>query len=245
MIEPVIIFRNVSKSYPQYHQITGGFKNFIFHFPKSMRAFKSTRYESLKDISFEVRKGECLGIIGRNGAGKSTTLGLMAGVLRPTAGEVIVKDRVSPLLELGAGFNIELTGRENIYLNGVLMGMTRREVAIKEKEIIEFSELGEFIDQPIRTYSSGMVTRLGFSVVACLDPELLLIDEILSVGDMQFQEKCLYKMLDFKQKGVTMILVSHSMFDIESICDRVMWIENHQIKMIGITEPVAKSYFVT
>lgn len=233
MSDAIVRFEQVSKSYPQYHHITGGIKNFLFNLPQALRTLKQARYESLKGISFEVRKGETFGIIGRNGAGKSTTLGLIAGVLKPTSGVVTVRARVSPLLELGAGFSHDLTGRENIYLNGILMGMTRKEVERKTAEIIEFSELGDFIDQPIRVYSSGMLARLGFSVVSGLDPELLLIDEILAVGDAQFQKKCLEKMHGFKAQGVTMILVSHALGDVKAICDRVMWIEDHCVRMTG------------
>ncbi len=243
MSESVIVFNNVGKSYPHYQHILGGVKGLLFNLPAALKSLKHTRYESLCGISFEVKKGECLGVVGRNGAGKSTTLGLIAGVLKPTLGQVLVKERVSPLLELGAGFSGELTGRENIYLNGVLMGMTRAEVALREKEIIEFSELGEFIDQPIRMYSSGMLARLGFSVVSGLDPELLLIDEILAVGDLHFQKKCMDKMLGFKKQGVTMVFVSHALGDVKSICDRVIWIENHVVKMIGPVDPVVDAYW--
>jgi len=242
MSNPVIIFDNISKSYPLYHHITGGIKNFFFHLSKGISSLKNSRFEALRDISFEVYKGETFGIIGRNGAGKSTTLGLIAGVLKPSKGKVIVKGRISPLLELGAGFHPELTGRENIMLNGVLLGLTRAEVLKKMDEIIEFSELGEFIDQPMRVYSSGMLARLGFSVVSSLEPEVLLIDEILAVGDMNFQKKCLDKMMGFKKSGVTMVFVSHSMQDIKMICDRVMWIESHIIKMIGEPKVVVDSY---
>lgn len=242
MSKPVIIFDNVSKSYPLYHHITGGIKNFLLHFPKTLSSMKNSRFEALRDVSFEVKQGEPFGIIGRNGAGKSTILGLIAGVLKPTKGKVIVRGRISPLLELGAGFHPELTGRENIVLNGVLLGLTRREVFQKMNEIIEFSELGEFIGQPIRVYSSGMLARLGFSVAAHLDPEILLIDEILSVGDMHFQKKCLDKMMGFKKKGVTMVFVSHSMEDVKRICDRVVWIDNHAAKMLGEPEDVIISY---
>src|SRR5208337_1451359 len=175
-----IIFDHVNKSYPLYHHITGGLKRFLFNLPKAMNSLKNSRFEALRDISFHVDKGESFGIIGKNGAGKSTTLGLIAGVLKPSGGTIVVKGRVSPLLELGAGFNGELTGRENIVLNGVLMGLTRAEVLRKMEEIIEFSGLDDFIDQPLRTYSSGMMMRLGFSVVASLDPEILLIDEVLA-----------------------------------------------------------------
>ena len=242
MSKPVIIFDNVSKSYPLYHHITDGIKNFLLHFPKTLSSMKNSRFEALRDVSFEVKQGEPFGIIGRNGAGKSTILGLIAGVLKPTKGKVIVRGRISPLLELGAGFHPELTGRENIVLNGVLLGLTRREVFQKMNEIIEFSELGEFIGQPIRVYSSGMLARLGFSVAAHLDPEILLIDEILSVGDMHFQKKCLDKMMGFKKKGVTMVFVSHSMTDVERICDRVLWLEDRSIKMVGKPDVVVADY---
>ena len=242
MSEPVIIFDNICKSYPMYHHITGGIKNFLFHLSRGISSLKNSRFEALRDISFEVYKGETFGIIGRNGAGKSTTLGLIAGVLKPSKGKVTVKGRISPLLELGAGFHPELTGRENVMLNGVLLGLTRIKVLKKMDEIIEFSELGEFIDQPMRVYSSGMLARLGFSVISSLEPEILLIDEILAVGDMNFQKKCLDKMMGFKKSGVTMVFVSHSMQDIERICDRVMWIESHIIKMIGEPKAVVDSY---
>lgn len=242
MSEPVIIFDNVSKSYPLYHHITGGIKDFLFNLPKAVSSIKNSRYEVLRGIFFEVFKGEAFAIIGRNGAGKSTILGLIAGVLIPSKGRVTVRGKISPLLELGGGFHPELTGRENIMLNGVLLGLTRLEVRKKMEEIIEFSELREFINQPIRTYSSGMLARLGFSVVSSLDPEILLIDEILAVGDMEFQKKCLDKMMGFKKSGVAIVFVSHSMEDIKRICDRVMWIEDHRIKMTGKAYEVVEGY---
>ena len=243
MSEPVIIFDSVSKSYPLYHHITtGGIKNFLFHFPRAVSKLKNHRYEALQGISLQINRGESFGIIGKNGAGKSTALGLIAGVLKPSRGTIVVKGRVSPLLELGAGFNGELTGRENIVLNGVLMGLTRAEVLRKMEEIVEFSGLGDFIDQPLRTYSSGMTMRLGFSVAASLDPEILLIDELLAVGDMEFQKKCMDKMKGFRKKGVTIVFVSHGLKDILAICDRVVWIENHQVRMMGSTKEVVNSY---
>jgi lipopolysaccharide transport system ATP-binding protein len=242
MSQPAIRFVHVSKSYPFYQHITGGFKQFLFNLPKAVKTIRTHRFLSLHDISFEVKAGESFGIIGRNGAGKSTTLGLIAGVLKPTTGKVTVRGRVSPMLELGSGFHQELTGRENIFLNGVLMGMTRAEVARREEEIIDFSELGEFIDQPIRVYSSGMMARLGFAVVSSLDPEILLVDEILAVGDISFRQKCMARMLSFREKGVTMVLVSHSQDDIQKVCDRAMWIENHQVQMIGHPKEVGTAY---
>lgn len=240
-MEAVIIVDNVTKTYPYYGYITAGFKNFLFNLPKAIHHTRK-RFTALKNISFEVYRGECFGVIGRNGAGKSTLLGLAAGVLKPDTGQVIVKGRISPLLELGSGFHPELTGRENIVLNGVLLGMTRKEIFKKMDEVIEFAELGEFIDQPIRTYSSGMVTRLGFSVVAHLDPEILLVDEVLAVGDINFQKKCMDKIAGFRKNRVTILLVSHSLAQVQKLCDRAMWIEEHEIKAIGKSREVCNAY---
>jgi lipopolysaccharide transport system ATP-binding protein len=241
MREAVIGFYNVSKSYPLYGHIRG-IKNFMFDFPKSLSSMNRERFDALQNISFEVYEGENFGIIGNNGAGKSTTLGLIAGVLKPNSGRVMVRRRVSPLLSLGAGFHMELTGRENVELNGVLLGLTRREIRGKMEEIIEFSEIGDFANRPVRVYSSGMLARLGFSVVAHLDPEILLIDEVLGVGDIRFQKKCLEKMMSFKDSGVTMVLVTHSVASIMNICDRAMWIADHQVQMIGDPQHVVESY---
>ncbi len=241
-MEPVITFENVSKSYPLYHHVTGGIKNFFFHLPKSLESIKHSKYRALQNISFTVSKGETLGVIGKNGAGKSTILGLIAGVLRPTKGKVIVNGRVSPLLELGAGFHFDLSGRENILLKGVLIGLSRSEVLTKMDEIVAFSELDNFIDQPVRIYSSGMLARLGFSIVANLDPNILLIDEILAVGDISFQQKCLGRMTEFRKKGVTMVFVSHSMQDVKDICDRAIWIDDHRIRMVDTPEILVSSY---
>ena len=242
MKEPIIVFDHVYKSYLLYKHITGGAKELLLHLPRVLRSIKNSRYEALKDMSFAIKKGEAFGIIGRNGAGKSTILGLIAGVLKPSRGSVMVKGKASALLELGAGFHPELTGRENILLNGIILGLTKAEILKKLDEIIEFSELSEFIDQPIRVYSSGMLARLGFSVVAHLDPDVLLIDEILAVGDLDFQKRCIDKMMGFKKSGVTMVFVSHSMPDVKRICDRVVWIDDHIIKMTGIPDNVVSAY---
>jgi lipopolysaccharide transport system ATP-binding protein len=239
---PMIVFDSLSKWYPLYHPLTAGLKRFLFGFPRAVRSMRLNRFEALRNISFSVYPGETFGIIGRNGAGKSTTLGLIAGVLSPSSGSVEVEGRVSPLLELGSGFHQELTGAENVELNGVLLGLSRRQVADRLQSIIDFSELGDYIDQPIRTYSSGMLARLGFSIVAHLDPHILLIDEILAVGDLSFQKKCTERLEYFKKNGVTMVFVSHSMEDVTGLCDRVMWIEDHTVRMIGPPEQVVEAY---
>jgi lipopolysaccharide transport system ATP-binding protein len=241
MKDPIIVFENVTKSYPYYGYIISGFKNFLFNFPKAIKESKK-RFVALRNISFQVYRGECFGIIGKNGAGKSTLLGLVAGVLKPDSGKILVKGRISPLLELGAGFHPELTGKENIILNAVLLGMGKKEILKEIDKIIDFSELREFIDQPIRTYSSGMIARLGFSIAIHLNHEILLIDEILSVGDISFQKKCIDKILNFKKNGVTILLVTHSPKDLVELCDRAMLINNHEIKIIGNPEEVIKVY---
>lgn len=241
MRDKVIVFERVTKTYPYYGYLTAGLKNFLVNLPKTLNQSKK-RFTALKNVSFEVLRGECLGVIGRNGAGKSTLLGLIAGVLKPDKGKIEIKGRISPLLELGAGFHPELTGRENAVLNGVLMGMTMKETLEKVPQIIEFSELENFIDQPLRTYSSGMVARLAFSVVAHLNSDILLIDEILAVGDINFQKKCLMKLESFLRDGITIIFVSHSMDQIKTLCNRVMWIEDHSVKLIGETQETCKAY---
>lgn len=245
MSTPVITFKGVYKHYPYYHNIVGGLKNFIFHLPTYLREIKKYKFQALEDINFTINKGESVAIIGKNGSGKSTTLGMIAGVLKPNQGSVTINGRVSPLLELGGGFNPELTGYENIKLNGVLLGLTRKEVAEQIDKIVEFSELGEFIHHPIRTYSSGMYARLGFSVVAHLKPEILLIDEVLAVGDSGFQNKCMKKMKEFRNGDVTIVLVTHSPGDVENLCERVIWIKDHKVAADGPTKEILPLYLET
>ena len=242
MTAPAIVFDNVSKNYHLYHHIVGGLKHFLFNLPHAMKLMKNSSYQALKDISFEVKKGEALGVIGRNGAGKSTTLGLIAGVLRPTRGKITAHGKILPLLDLGAGFHPDLTGEENIILAGVLLGHTRSAMYKKREEIAKFAELGGFIEEPIRVYSHGMLARLGFSVIACLDPEILLIDEVLGVGDVDFRKKSFNKILELKKSGVTIVFVSHLLDDILKICDRVLWIENHTTQMLGPAQTVVETY---
>jgi lipopolysaccharide transport system ATP-binding protein len=237
-----ISFEHVSKSYPRYSQILTGLKDTLLHLPKTLRSFKRDRFMALNDVSFEVMQGQSLGLIGLNGSGKSTTLALIANVLKPQVGKVEVHGRVSPLLELGAGFHPEMTGRENILLNGVLLGLTRREIRARMNDIIAFSELERFLDQPIRTYSSGMVARLGFSVAAHIDPEILLIDEVLAVGDLGFQAKCLGRLLEFKKRKVTIVLVSHSLDTVGRFCDRAIWLNEGRIAGDGEPASVIRRY---
>jgi lipopolysaccharide transport system ATP-binding protein len=233
-------FDNVSKSYSLIN--TGGIKTFLFNLFKQIKNYREQKFTALENINFTIYDGEVVGIIGRNGAGKSTTLGLIAGVLAPSSGRVEVHGRIAPLLELGAGFHPDLNGRENIILNAILLGMTKKEIMSKLDQIIEFSELSEYIDQPIRMYSSGMMARLGFSVAIQVNPEILLIDEVLSVGDQGFSKKSEKAIFDFKKKGTTIILVSHDAGSIRKLCDKVIWIENHHIRMVGDTESVISEY---
>jgi len=197
---------------------------------------------ALQDVNLSVNRGETLGLIGHNGAGKSTLLKLIARVFRPTAGRVVVTGKVAPLLEFGAGFHPELTGRENIYLNGALMGFSHREMEEKLEGIVNFAELWDFIDVPLRTYSSGMWARLGFAVATDVEPDILLIDEVLSVGDESFQLKSSARMQEFRDRGITTLLVSHNMDMIKGMCDRTAWLDHGHIKAIGKTSEVVQAY---
>ncbi len=203
------------------------------------------RYEDrwvLNGISFEVKKGEAIGLIGKNGCGKSTTLKLLTRIMYPNEGNIEIQGRVSSLLELGAGFHPDMSGRENIYTNASIFGLSRKEINQRMNEIVAFSELEEFLDNPVRTYSSGMYMRLAFSVAINVDADVLLIDEILAVGDVSFQAKCFEKLKEIKANGTTIIIVSHSMGQIEQICDRTIWIENGLIKEEGIPKFVGEHY---
>ena len=224
--EKSVLFDDVWKYYPLYHQITGGIKRFLINMPAAVKQMKESKFWAVNGLSFEVNKGEAFGIMGPNGAGKSTVMAMIAGVIKPSRGKVTVRGRVAPLLELGAGFHFDLTGRENAVLNGILLGMTKAEILSRLDQILAFAELGEFIDQPIRTYSSGMMARLGFSGAVHTDPEILLVDEILAVGDESFQRKCFAKMNDFKERGITIILISHDRTTMERFCDRIIEIKD-------------------
>jgi lipopolysaccharide transport system ATP-binding protein len=197
---------------------------------------------ALKGVSFTVDEGESIGILGRNGAGKSTLLSLISGLARPDRGIVKVRGRVAPLLELGSGFHPELTGRENLLLNAALMGFTEKEIRGKQDQIIEFAGIEEFIDEPLRTYSSGMSLRLAFSIAVTVEPEILIVDEVLAVGDQAFTAKCLKRILEIRRMGTTFICVSHSAAMLESLCDRGIWLDSGQLVMQGNVREVLAAY---
>lgn len=199
-------------------------------------------FTALDHVSLKVKKGETLGLIGRNGAGKSTMLKVISGILKPTSGSVICRGNVVPMLELGSGFDFDLTGRENIFLNGAILGYDEEFLKEKYPEILEFSELGHFIETPIRNYSSGMLARLAFSVATVVRPEILIVDEILSVGDASFQEKSRRRMLELMGGGTTVLFVSHSLEQIREMCSRVLWLERGRVRAIGAVQEVCDAY---
>jgi ABC-type polysaccharide/polyol phosphate transport system ATPase subunit len=236
--EDVIQFRSVSKRFRLHHHRT--LREFV---PALLRgqAFSEPFY-ALRDVSFSVRRGETVGIVGRNGSGKSTVLKLIAGVTAPSSGQVLVRGRVSPLIELGAGFHPDLTGRENIYLNASILGLSNRQIRERFEEIVAFAELGEFIDMPVKRYSSGMYVRLGFAVAVHSDPDILLVDEVLAVGDLAFQEKCLRRMREFQERGVTIVLVSHALELVNLFCQRALWLEGGRLLAEGQPGEVTQLY---
>lgn len=234
----VIKVENISKSFRIYSDRGRGLKDRILTVGRN----KYEEKQVIKGISFKIKKGEAIGLIGKNGCGKSTTLKLLTRIIYPDSGSIEIKGKVSSLLELGAGFHPDMTGRENIYLNASVFGLTRKQIDDKVDSIIKFSELEEFIDNPVRTYSSGMYMRLAFSVAINVEADILLIDEILAVGDVSFQKKCFEKLKEIKIKGATIVIVSHSLNQIEEICDRSIWIENGLVRLEGRPDEVDKMY---
>ncbi len=197
---------------------------------------------ALDNVSFELEKGKTLGLIGKNGAGKSTTLKLISGILKPTEGTIRTYGNIVPMLELGAGFDLELTGKENIYLNGAILGYSKQYLESKYDEIVDFAEIREFIDMPIRNYSSGMMARLAFSIASVVQPEILIVDEILAVGDVAFQEKSFNRMKELMSGGATVLFVSHDLEKIEEMCDKVIWLDHGKVVMFGDTDDVCTGY---
>ena len=235
----VISVKNVEKGFKIYSDKGHTLKEKLLFF-KQRNSY--TRHEVLKGVTLEIEKGEVIGLVGHNGCGKSTLLKLMTKIIYPDKGKIEINGKISSLLELGAGFHPDMTGRENIYINASIFGLTKKEIDTRLNSIIEFSELEEFIDSPVRTYSSGMYMRLAFSVAINVDADILLIDEILAVGDARFQAKCFNKMLDLKKKGITIVIVSHDLGSIERLCNRAVWIENGKIKDEGIPHDIVAEY---
>jgi len=242
MSDPAIEFHNVSHAFRvQTEGRIASLKEWMIHRVMGRRG--RVRYiTALDEVSFSVDQGVALGVIGHNGAGKSTLLRIAGGILQPLGGVAVVRGRVAPVIELGIGFEQELTGRENIVFNGALLGRSYGEMNARMDEIVEFSGLGDFIDHPIRTYSTGMVARLAFSVATTVDARILLLDEVLSVGDERFQRKCGERMTRFRKDGVTMLFVSHSLDSVAGLCDEVLWLDNGQIREFGPAAAVISEY---
>jgi len=236
--EPVISFEKVSKSYAIYDAPSDRLKELL----TLNRVKKHRKFKALDNVSFTISPGETFCIIGENGSGKSTMLQIIAGILQPTDGKAKVSGRVAALLELGSGFNPEFSGRDNVYLNAAILGLSRVETEKRFSSIEEFAEIGDFLDQPVKTYSSGMAVRLAFSVAIHVDPEILLVDEALAVGDVYFRQRCLRKVHELRQRGVTILFVSHSMGDVKAIGDRVMWLDHGRVREMGSTELVVAKY---
>ncbi len=241
--EPVIQLDAVGVRYRVPHEHIPSLKDYAIQWLK--RALTWEDLWALREVSLEVRRGEALAVIGHNGAGKSTLLKLIARVLRPTEGRVRVRGRVAPLLELGAGFDHELTGRENVYLNGTILGYSEKDIASRFDRIVEFAGLREFIDMPLRNYSTGMVARLGFAVATDVRPDVLIVDEVLSVGDGEFQAKSRERMETFRAAGQTMLMVSHNMNAVLAICQRAAWLDHGRLRAVGPADEVVDRYRAT
>ena len=230
--DSVIRIQNLTKAYRLYDSHADRVKE-TFH-PFRKKYYRT--FNALTDVSFEVTRGETLGIIGRNGSGKSTLLQIICGTLQPTSGSIEVIGRVSALLELGAGFNPEFTGRQNLYINGAILGLKHEEIELRFDDIAAFAGIGDFIDQPVKTYSSGMYVRLAFAIAISVDPDILVVDEALAVGDIYYQHKCMHRMKELMQKGTTIVFVSHDMGSIKSLCKRAILLDNGLISKKGEDE---------
>jgi ABC-2 type transport system ATP-binding protein/lipopolysaccharide transport system ATP-binding protein len=241
MPESTISIDSVSLSYRLAKQRIPSFKDYAIHWLKGALTYES--FWALTDVSFEIARGESVGIVGRNGAGKSSLLKIIAGVLPPTKGKVRVAERIAPILELGTGFDFELTGRENIHLNALLLGWSRREIAEREEAIVEFAELGQFIDAPLRAYSTGMFARLGFAIATAWHPDILILDEVFAAGDAAFTLKCEERIREFRKAGVTILLVSHAAYLVTETCDRCLWLDKGKLRADGPSVDVVRQYY--
>ncbi len=238
----MIELKHVSMKFDLGIEKTSYLKEAVIRF-LTFKKRKKEYFSALNDISFKIEKGEVVGIIGSNGAGKSTLLKVVSGVMKPTVGKVTVNGVISPMIELGAGFDYELTARENIYLNGAVLGYSKKFLDEKFDEIVEFSELRDFLDVPVKNFSSGMTAKLAFSIATVVDPEILIVDEILSVGDIKFQEKSKNKMMEMIKGGTTVLYVSHSLESIKDLCTKVIWLDHGKIVKIGDTNKLCDEYY--
>lgn len=240
MSEHVVQVKNVAMRFNLSSEQILGLKEYVIKMLKGELFFQE--FWALRDVSLEVKHGEMFGLIGFNGAGKSTLLKIIAGVLKPTAGLIRVNGSIAPLIELGAGFDVDLTARENIFLNGAILGYSRKAIHKNFDAIVDFAELSEFLDVPIKNFSSGMIARLGFSIATAIRPDVLIVDEILAVGDYRFQQKCIERIKHMLQHGTTILFVSHSIEQVKEFCHRAAWIENGAIRKIGDAREVCESF---
>ena len=239
-METMIEVRDVSMRFRMANDRISSIKEYAI--ARLRGKLKYNEFEALKHVSFDVKCGEVMGLIGHNGAGKSTLLKVISGILKPTEGSVIVRGNVAPMLELGSGFDFDMTGRENIFLNGAILGYSEEFLKSKYEEIVAFSEIGPFIDMPLRNYSSGMVARLAFSVATVVVPEVLIVDEVLAVGDAEFQEKSRKRMMELMSGGTTVLFVSHSMDQIRQMCNRVVWLERGSVRIFDKAQLACDAY---
>lgn len=239
-MEKMIEVKDVSMRFRMSNDRISSIKEYMVQMLRGKLQYNE--FEALKHVSFDVNKGEVVGLIGHNGAGKSTMLKVISGILKPTEGSVVVRGNIAPMLELGSGFDFDMTGRENIFLNGAILGYSETFIKSKYEEIVAFSEIGQFIDVPLRNYSSGMVARLAFSVATVVVPEVLIVDEVLSVGDAAFQEKSRARMMELMSGGTTVLFVSHNLQQIKEMCSRVMWLEHGEVKAFGDMCEVCRTY---
>lgn len=239
-MEKMIEVNDVSMRFRMANDRISSIKEFLVQRLKGKLVYDE--FEALKHVSFEVNCGEVVGLVGHNGAGKSTILKVISGILKPTEGSLKVRGNIAPMLELGSGFDFDMTGRENIFLNGAILGYSEEFLKEKYDEIVAFSEIGSFIDMPLRNYSSGMIARLAFSVATVIEPEILIVDEVLSVGDADFQQKSLNRMMELMSGGTTVLFVSHSLDQVRRLCNRVIWLEHGEIQRFGAVQEVCDAY---
>lgn len=237
-MNPVVRVNHVSKRFP----LSAGAELLRHHVSRVIMRRKSPYFQALSDVSFDVHEGEVVAVIGRNGAGKSTLLSLIAGLTHPETGTIENEARMAALMELGAGFHPELTGRENVFVNAALLGLTRKQTEAAYDRIVEFSEIGDFIHEPVKRYSSGMIVRLAFAVAVQVEPELLLVDEVLSVGDARFQKKCMKHIKSLRERGTTFLMITHDIDTVAHVCDRAIWLHEGKLRMDGPAAEVAEAY---